>query len=197
MYVWDYTPTTTGPLTLAVDDPSRADNQGELTVRVLVAGADVSGWTTVVPDLEPEPSARPAVSAGSRLTGTEVLNVDAAGGGRTSAVLQAGFEYTVEVDGSWSAGDGVEADAECSRTSSGTWQRQRSSDPLHPSVDTFDLYVDGVDLQPQGNGCDPGHVYRYRYVPNRTSQVTFAVWGATPGDDTGRLQVTIWPRRRW
>jgi len=196
VYVWDYTPTTTGPLTLSIDDPSRADNQGELTVRVLVAGADVSGWTTAVPDLAPEPSAPPVASGGNRLTGTEVLDVDAASGGRTSAVLQAGAEYTIEVTGIWSAGDGVEADAECSRTSSGTWQRQRSSDPLHPSVDTFDLYVDGVDLQLQGEGCSPGHVYRYRYVPNRTSQASFAVWGATPGDDVGRLQVTIWPRRR-
>ena len=196
VYVWDYTPTTTGPLTLSIQDPRRADNEGELTVRVLAPGADVSDWTTAVPDLGPEPSAPPAVSNGSRLTTAEALAVDATRGGRTTGVLQAGSEYVIEVSGSWSAGEGVDADAECSRTSSSPWQRQSSSDPLHPSVDTLDLYVDGVDLQPLGEGCSAGNVYRYRYQPNRTSQANFAVWGPTPGNDIGRLQVTIWPRRK-
>ena len=164
---------------------------------MLVAGASVSGFTTPVPELAAEPSAPPAARSGALLTGTEVLDVSAAGGGRTVGVLHAGKEYTVEVSGTWSAGEGVVADAECSRTSAGNWARERSSDPLHPTVDSFDLYADGVDLVPLRNECDAGHVYRYRLVPNRTSQVAFATWDASPGDDVGGLRVTVWPRPRW
>jgi len=46
------------------------------------------------------------------------------------------------------------------------------------------------------SGCDAGHLYRYRLIPNRTSQVSLATWDATPGDDVGALQVTVWPRAR-
>ena len=196
VYVWDYTPTRTGAVTVLLDDPTRADDAGALELRVLLAGADVSEYTTRLPDLAPEPSAPPASGAGEPLTGTEVLSVDAARGGRTAAVLQAGHEYVVEVGGTWSAGEGIEADAECSRTTNGAWQPRRSSDPLHPSIDSFDLYADGVDLVPLRSGCDAGHLYRYRLIPNRTSQVSLATWDATPGDDVGALQVTVWPRAR-
>ena len=196
VYVWDYTPARSGPMRVVIEDPTRSDDDGELELRVLAAGADVSEYTTALPDLVGEPSAPPAAATGARLTGTEVLSVDAAGGGRTSAVLEAGREYTVEVTGTWSAGEGVEADAECTRSPDRPWRAVRSFDPLHPFVDGYDLHADGLDLVPLQPGCDPGHVYRYRLVPGRTSQVSFATWDATPGDDVGALRVTLWPRPR-
>jgi hypothetical protein len=200
VYVWDYTPTQTAPLHLGVEDPADGST-GVLQLRVLAAGADVRPFTTALPDLLPEPVAPPN-SGGEPLSGTEVVTVGAADGGRTTASLQAGRAYTVEVAGTWSAGEGVQADAQCSRTSSGTWRPQRSADPWHPWVDSYDLYANGVRLQdadgvqPQTEArCDAGHVYRYRYVPRRTGRVAFAVWDPTPGDDTGSMQVTVWPRQ--
>lgn len=197
VYVWDYTPTTSGALRALIDDPSRGDDDGALELRVLAAGASPGRYPISLPDLAPEPASPPAVTRGDPLTGTEVLTVDAARGGRTEAVLQAGREYIVEASGVWSAGEGVVADAECSRTPGGAWQQRRSSDPLRPWLDSFDLYADGVDLAPLTSRCEAGHVYRYRLVPNRTSQMSFATWDATPGDDVGSLQVTVWPRPRW
>lgn len=197
VYVWDYTPTVSGAVRVAIDDASRTDAGGSLELRVLAARADVRRFTTRLPDLDPEPAAAPSSARGDVLNGTEVLMVNAASGGRTTGLLQAGREYTVEVTGAWSAGEGVEADAECSSRAGGRWQKQRSADPLHPWVDSFDLYADGADLVPlRENGCDSGHTYRYRLVPNRTSQVSFATWDATPGDDVGSLQVTLWPRAK-
>ncbi len=197
VYVWDYTPARSGVLHVAVSDLSRSDGDGPLELRVLAAGADVSEYTTVLPDVAAEPAAPPAAASGARLTGTEVVSVDAADGGRTVGVLEAGREYTAEVAGTWSAGDGVEADAECTRGADGSWRAVRSFDPLHPFVDGYDLHADGLDLVPLKAGCDPAHVYRYRIVPGRTSQVSFATWDATPGDDVGALRVTLWPRPRW
>ena len=197
VYVWDYTPARSGVMHVSVDDPSRSDDDGALELRVLVAGAAVSGYTTERPDVAAEPTAPPAAASGARLTGTEVLSVDAADGGRTVGVLEVGREYTAEVAGTWSAGEGVQADAECTRGADGAWRTVRSFDPLHPFVDGYDLHADGLDLVPLKAGCDPGHVYRYRLVPGRTSQVAFATWDATPGDDVGALRVTLWPRPRW
>ncbi|MEO7745237.1 MAG: hypothetical protein ABIV05_03320 [Actinomycetota bacterium] len=196
VYVWDYTPARSGVLHLAVEDATRSDDDGALELRVLTAGADVSEYTTVLPDVAAEPTAPPAAATGDRLTGTEVVSVDAADGGRTAGVLEAGHEYTAEVAGTWSAGEGVEADAECTRGADGRWRPVRSFDPLHPFVDGYDLHADGLDLVPLKAGCDPGHVYRYRLVPGRTSQMSFATWDATPGDDVGALRVTMWPRPR-
>lgn len=193
VYVWDLTPGRTGPVHLQVG-ASSGHAGGVLRVRVLAAGARVRDFTTALPEIAPEPMAPPGVAGGSPLAGTEVLTVGPPGGTVTDGVLVAGKAYTVEVSGTWSAGEGVEADARCSRTPGGTWRSQRSADPWHPWLDSYDLYANGDDLQPQPAACDPSHVYRYTYLPSRTGRVSFAVWDPSPGDDSGSMQVTLWPR---
>lgn len=194
VYVWDLTPSRTGPVHLQVG-ATGPQATGSLQVRVLAAGARVRDFTTPLPEIAAEPVPPPGQGGGAPLIGTEVLTVAPPGGTLTDAVLVAGQAYTVEVSGTWSAGDGVVADAQCSLTPGGTWRSQRSADPWHPWLDHYDLYAGGDDLQPLPADCDPGHVYRYRYVPTRTGRTSFAVWEPSPGDDSGSLRVTIWPRR--
>jgi hypothetical protein len=191
-YVWDYVPAATGPVTLKVDDVTKADNKGTLTVRVLKAGASTAAYSTALPAAPAEPKApTEADEDGYWLYRgeQETLTVSAKTGGRTEAVLREGRRYRIRVEGTWSAGEGIEADAECTRTPSGTWQRKRSSDPLHPSLDAFDLYVNGVDLA--SNGCTADHVYEYDYWPERDGRATFAFWDTAASDNSGSVKVTV------
>jgi hypothetical protein len=190
--VWDYVPATTGPVTLKVDDVSKADNTGTLTVRVLKAGASTAGYATSLPATPSVPQApEEADEDGDYLYwgDEETVDVSATTGGRTEAVLREDRRYRIRVEGTWSAGDGIEADGECTRTENGTWQRKRSSDPLHPDLDTFDLYVDGQDLA--SNGCREDHVYEYDYYPERDGKATFALWDTAAADNSGSLKVTV------
>jgi hypothetical protein len=193
-YVWDYVPTATGPVTLKVDDVSKTDNRGALTVRVLEAGAGTAAYTTAVPAAPTPPSAAEERDTDGPRLYDETVSVSATEGARTSGVLREGRRYRIRVEGTWSAGDGVEADGECTRTPNGTWQRSRSSDPLHPGLDAFDLYVDGRDLA--SNGCTDDHVYEYDYYPEHDGKATFELWDTDRADDSGAVTVTIERVRR-
>lgn len=189
-YVWDYRPRTTGPVTFRIDDATRSDNAGALVVRVLRAGASTAAYRTTLPKLSPEPAARAMQPVGERLRGTESLTVTPAGA-TSRAYLAEGRRYLVRVSGTWTAGDGVEVDAECSKTASGQWLRRRSADPLHPTADFYDLYLNGEDLQ-WDYGCSPTHEYGYVYEPKQDGNAQFAVWDTSYGDDTGSLKVDLY-----
>jgi hypothetical protein len=188
-YVWDYVPAATGPVTLKVDDVSKSDNTGELTVRVLRAGAAPAAYGTSVPTAATPPAAPEERDTDGPRLYDETVSVSATEGARTSGVLREGRHYRIRVEGTWSAGDGIEADGECTRTPNGTWQRTRSSDPLHPRLDTFDLYVDGQDLA--STGCADDHVYEYDYYPERSGKATFELWDTDRADDSGSVTVTV------
>ncbi|MGN6300052.1 MAG: hypothetical protein ACTHN8_03055 [Angustibacter sp.] len=189
-YVWDYRPTRTGRVTFRIDDPTRSDNAGALVVRVLRAGASTTAYRTALPQLAPEPSAPAVTRVGSRLRATESLTVTPAGA-RSTTYLVEGKRYLVRVSGTWTAGDGVEVDAECSKTPSGQWLRRRSADPLHPTADFYDLYLNGQDLE-WDYGCSPTHEYGYVYEPKQDGNAQFAVWDTTYGDDTGSMKVDLY-----
>ena len=189
-YVWDYRPRTTGPVTFAIDDPTRADDSGALVVRVLRAGASPSAYRTALPRLAAEPAAQPVTRTGSRLRSTESVTVPPSGA-RSTMYLAEGRRYLVRVSGTWTAGDGVEVDAECSKTASGQWLRRRSADPLHPTADFYDLYLNGKNLQ-WSYGCSPTHEYGYVYEPETDGNAQFAVWDTSYGDDAGSLKVDLY-----
>ncbi len=193
-YAWDLVPRTTGPVTVAIDDPTRSDNSGALTLRILRAGASTSGYATPVPSPAAEPAApQDAEPTGGRLYSTETVAVSAADGGRTASWLRAGRAYDVTVSGTWQGADGLLADAECTKTTSGQWRRQRSGDPLHPDQDYYDLYLNGFDLR--SAACSADHVYRYRYVAPRDGNATFALWHDEQ-QDAGSVTVQITPAHR-
>jgi hypothetical protein len=190
-YVWDYVPTSTGPVTLALDDASRSANTGTLSVRILKAGASTSGYSTALPasPLEPSAPAEADTDGPSRRWWEDTVTVVPGKAAKTEVVLRKGRTYDIRVEGTWSVGDGVLADAECTKAPNGTWQRKRSADPLHPDLDTYDLYVDGVDLA--SSGCREDHVYTYEYEPARDGKATFALWDPQPADDSGSVEVTV------
>jgi hypothetical protein len=195
-YVWDFRPTRTGPITMAIADPTIADNTGTLTLRILRAGASPAAYRTTVPTAPAEPRAVVTQPTGQRLRTTESLQVGVAGA-RTASWLAEDHQYLLRVSGTWQAGDGVEVDAECSKTANGTWQLKRSADPLHPDLDSYDLYVDGHDLQWR-YGCSPTHEYAYLYEPKRDGNAQLALWDTSPSDDSGSLKVDVipWGRHR-
>ncbi|KQX65603.1 hypothetical protein [Angustibacter sp. Root456] len=189
-YVWDYRPSTTGPVTFRVDDGNRSDDAGTLVVRVLRAGASTATYRTTLPNLSAEPAVEPMERVGTRLRGAESLTVTPAGA-RSTTYLAEGRRYLVRVSGTWTAGDGVEVDAECSKTPAGQWLRRRSADPLHPTADFYDLYLNGQDLR-WDHGCSPTHEYGYVYEPEADGNARFAVWDTTYGDDTGSMKVDLY-----
>jgi hypothetical protein len=189
-YVWDYRPRTTGPVTFRIDDQIRSDNTGALSVRILRAGAATAAYRTSLPALEAEPGAPSGTPVGDRLRGSESLDVTPAGALSTGYLVK-DRRYLVRVSGTWTAGDGVEADAECSKTPSGQWLRRRSADPLHPDADFYDLYLNGEDLQ-WDHGCSPTHEYAYVYEPDQDANAQFAVWDSGYGDDTGSMRVDLY-----
>ncbi|GMA86068.1 hypothetical protein GCM10025868_13180 [Angustibacter aerolatus] len=66
-YVWDYTPTKTGPVTVKLDDTVRTDNTGSLSVRVLRAGANPWPYRAALPAMPAEPQAAAVDTAGDPL----------------------------------------------------------------------------------------------------------------------------------
>ena len=121
------------------------------------------------------------------------------GGKRTSKALVAGHRYLIEVSGTYryERDGGSVADAECStRSGASWWQRERSLRAQEWYADHLDLYVDGHDLQAQGdNGesCDEGsHTYRWVYEAERSGRVPFALWDPENyQDNSGKLSVRV------
>ncbi len=198
-YVWDYRPARTGPVNLQVRDDYAGDNRGALRVFVLRRGADPLSVT--MPAL-PAPAALPAAPVRRPLNGPsaldETLTVPAArrAGALTSATLEAGRAYRVDVTGTFDYGEGA-ADAECSRAGQAhTWRRQRSVQPLHPEQDHLDLLLDGTDvsLYPARDAqpCDADdHAYRFVYRPKETGQARFSIWDPHHTDNMGGLTVRV------
>ncbi len=121
------------------------------------------------------------------------------GGKRTSEALVAGHRYLIEVSGTYryERDSGSVADAECStRSGASWWQRERSLRAEEWYADHLDLYVDGHDLQAQGdNGesCDEdSHTYRWVYEAERSGRVPFALWDPENyQDNSGKLNVRV------
>jgi hypothetical protein len=130
---------------------------------------------------------------------TERLVVDAAdpAGTTTANQLAAGATYQVTARGTYQAGGGQSADAECATyPPDPTYRRSRlgvvqTGGPDDP----YDLYLDGhqvdwVAVSPDIVGCDSGtHTYRVRFVPGRTGVLALRV--AAPPGATGGLLVEI------
>ncbi len=192
-YVWDLVPGTTRAVTLKVNDPEPWDDRGTMTVRILRAWSPVGGYSTSQPSAAPPPQA-PAASkpAGPALSAPETIAVTTAGTVRSAGWLAAGTTYDLTVSGTYDAGDGVVADAECSRTPDGTWRSRRTADPLHPELDSYDLYVDGVDLPDVA--CRSDHTYSYTFQAARDSRIGLSVWDLVRSDDNGELTVVLAPR---
>jgi hypothetical protein len=129
-------------------------------------------------------------------------------GSTSPGALRGGTDYLVTVRGTWTDGDGVTADAECTRADwEQTWRRDRSGDY---DGDTHDLPVgrfgydshtprlDDVGADPvtdDGDRCDTTtHGYTFRWSPDRTQPLHLRV--DDPGryrDNRGALRVSVRP----
>ena len=167
-YVWDFTPSVTGPAEPVRRGPGPRQQRGTLTFRVLRAGASTAAYTHSVPAAPQPPTPAYTAPSGTELTRAETVSVDAVRGGRSVGWLRAGQPYALTVSGTWRAGEGLVADAECTKAPSGQWRLQRSADPLHPTLDSYDLFANGTAIVPDVAGCQPSHTYTYTYVPART-----------------------------
>ncbi|MDP9395736.1 MAG: hypothetical protein M3Q27_16385 [Actinomycetota bacterium] len=200
VYVWDFRPATTGPVTLQVRDDYYGDNTGRVVVHVLEAGADAD---RVAVPRRPAPAPEPRAPRTRLTDGPSVLeetvtvpsNVRA--GALTAGVLEAGVAYRVEVSGVFDYGEGS-ADAECTRAGqASSWRRDRTQNPLHVDRDHLDLYVDGNDVlsepvQDTGDRCNGAdHTYGSVYRPDETGRARFRVWDPYISDNTGSLTVRL------
>jgi hypothetical protein len=193
-YVWDYRPSSTGAATIAIDDPSPWDARGALSYTILRAGAAVSGYRTPAPAPPAPPVAPASLPAGPELSAPETVTVDAASPGAwTTGALVAGRPYTVEVSGTWWAGDDrLTADAVCTAVPSGAWQLRRTNSPLSPDVDGYGLYVDGEAVA--ATACSSDHTYRWTFTPHLDGRALLTSWDLVRSDDVGTLRVTIAPQ---
>jgi hypothetical protein len=164
-------------LTVKVADATYTNNAGALKVRVV--RSDLAGR---LPGPPPPPP--------------ETLEVDSR---RKDGVLTAkpyldDANYEVVVRGTYDAGAGVTADAECSATTSDPVWRPRRESTLsrHP---LWDLMVDGrvLDWQPLtgGSGCSATHEYRTVISPRDDGRLWLGMRDVTFGDNDGSLTVTI------
>ena len=176
-YRFGWTPRDDTTLTPKVADTTYTNNAGSLKVRVV--RADLAHR---LPGPPPPPP--------------ETLAVDTADGDGvlTTQAYDAGRTYEVVVSGTYTAGNGVTADAECSATTADpAWRVRRDSDLSRRPL--WDLMVNGevLDWRPlSGSGdCSASHEYRLRYTPRRDGRIWLGVRDKTFGDNDGTLTVTI------
>jgi hypothetical protein len=152
-------------------------------------------------DPRPEPTPPASLPDGPALT-TETLSLpaDRVWGRYTTGELVAGTPYLIEVHGTYgySSKSGARADAECSRTTTSGWARDRSINPAQPWSDHLDVYVDGHDLYSDpdtnnGSNCDTRtHTYRWTYTPSRTGRAPFRIWDPNQfANNSGALTVRV------
>ena len=174
-FVW--TPRDDTTLTAKVADGSYTNNSG--TLRVRVVRADLASR---LPGPPPPPP--------------ESLTVDArdADGVRTATSYEDRRTYEIVVRGTYDAGAGITADAECTAaTDDPVWRARRSSRLAKRPL--WDLAVDGrlLDWRPLTGGgeCAADHEYRATFSPRRDGPVDLRVADVTYGDNDGALAVTI------
>jgi hypothetical protein len=173
VYRFRWTPREDTALSAKVSDGLYRDNTGTLFVRV------------VRRDLA------------SRLPGPppEQVTVDTAlsTGVQTVRSYADGAAYEITVAGTYDAGAGVTADAECSATTAdATWRGRRSS-PLSTRL-LWDATVNGETQQWQaveGGDCSPSHTYRLVYRPGRDGRLRLGVRDVTFADNSGSLNVSV------
>jgi hypothetical protein len=174
-YRWVYEAERTGRVPFALWDPDGfGDNSGKLSVQVLDLGAhrDTMSWK---------------VPARSRA------------GATSPGLLRGGEEYQVTVSGTWSNGEGVTSDAECSIGWGSTWRRDVDSYDMVTgdwSYDSLAPRLSGVRSEPVSGApeCDDDHRYTYVFRPERTTPLNIRV--GDPGghaDNTGALTVVVRP----
>ncbi len=173
-YRQTFTPSRTGRVTFKVWEPGYySDNSGSLVIRVL----------------RPTPKDELHFS----------VPANAGAGVLSPGSLVAGATYVATVTGAVNAGNGVNADAECSATASDTtWRRNRSVTPGATDRDDLDLLLDrndvGLDpVVPDGSTqCDTtGHSYRMTLRPQQTRPVNLRVDDPSPTDNKGALAVSL------
>jgi hypothetical protein len=175
-YRFEWTPQDDTTLTAKVPDAKYTDNAGTLKVRVV--RADLASRL-------PGPPAPPP----------DTFTVDArdADGMWTARSYEDDATYELVVRGTYDAGAGVTADAECTATADGVWLPRRYSNLSSRSL--WDLRVDGdsQDWQPLSGGgeCSPAHEYRVVLSPHNDGRLWLGVRDATYGDNDGALTVTI------
>ena len=177
-YRFPWKPWRDTTLSAKVNDTGYTNNAGAVTVRVV--RAELAGRLPKAP--EPEP---------------EALTVDTsdADGVLTAQSYQAGVAYVVTAKGTYAAGAGVTADAECTATTrDATWRTRRDSDLSDRRL--WDMTVndrtrDWVPVGASSSGCSPTHEYRFVYTPGSTGKIRLGVRDETFGDNVGALDVTI------
>ncbi len=176
-YRFGWTPHDDTTLTVKVRDGSYTNNSGTLKVRVV--RADLASR---LPGPPPPPP--------------ESLTVDAADedGTRTARSYESGHGYEIVVRGSYTAGNGITADAECtSATWDTTWRARRDSRLSQRLL--WDLTVNGrtLDWAPLAGGgeCSATHEYRTVYWPRDNGPIWFGVRDVTYADNAGTFAVTV------
>jgi len=171
-YRWDFVPDRTGRAVLRLWDPNgHADNSGALKVRVLrhTPRADMS-WT---------------------------VSAKAAAGVTSPGAVEEGAQYVATLTGTYSAGGGTVADAECSVEPGTEWTRDRQ-DLVNVADDFLDAMLDKEDvgaapvLPASGERCDvTSHTYRHAFTAQETRPVNVRVFDTTYADNGGALTVRL------
>jgi len=171
-YRWVYVPDRTGRAVLRLWDPTgHADNSGKLTVRVLqyTPRADMS-WT---------------------------VSAQAAAGVTSPGAVEEGAEYVATLSGTYSAGGGTVADAECSVDPGTAWTRDRQ-DLVDVADDYLDAMLDRTDVgaaplvPADGDRCDvTTHTYRHVFIAQETRPVNVRVFDTNYADNGGGLTVRL------
>jgi hypothetical protein len=176
-YRYFWTPRHDTTLTSKVYDTIYTDNSGMLRVRVV--RSDLAGQL-------PGPPEPPA----------EVVTVDSRddNGVPTARSYQAGQTYEVVVAGTYDAGAGITADAECTTSPTDAVWRDRRTSPMSTRL-LWDLVIndrsrDWVPLSGSGL-CSDSHEYRFLYTPGSDGAMRFGVRDVTYADNAGTLTVTV------
>jgi hypothetical protein len=171
-YRYSFTPSSTRPINLRIDDPYWTDNIGALAINVQ--------------RVDP-------------VAGTETLSLDTAKveDTITSRTYLAGQRLKLTATGTYLTAPGITADAECSATTADpTWRTSRTE--LYAEGRYLgDVTMNGTSgdwLTATTARCDPTtHAYSWFVTPNVTGPLTLGVADTDRSNNSGTLAVTISP----